>query len=121
MELTAVLVGNNLSLVVDSVGNGAVGVAKRDANHHPVARLGARLAVGLSHRFGFVSRWISGVDNWWQRATFFHSGGLLCPGFKDFIFFGPSAGEREGDLVGVSLLSLLVVRGAKNFDPARVR
>lgn len=38
---TTILVGDNLSLVIDSVGNGAVGVAKGDTNDNALAGLNA--------------------------------------------------------------------------------
>lgn len=44
--LTSVLVGDNLSLIVDSVGDGAVGVAKGQANDGPVLR---RNRLGTAH------------------------------------------------------------------------
>ena len=47
--LTAVLVRNDLGLVVDQVGDGAVGVAKGDADGGALAWLGASLCPVVTH------------------------------------------------------------------------
>ena len=55
--LTSVLVRNDLGLVVDEVGDGAVGVAKGDANGSALAGLRASLGPGVTHCCcGFVLR-----------------------------------------------------------------
>ena len=51
--LTSILVGDNLSFVVDGVSDRAVGVAKGDANGNPVAWRGASL--GCAHIDGLCS------------------------------------------------------------------
>ena len=64
-EHTAVLVGNDLSLVVDGKGNGAVGVAKGDADGDPGTGLDPGLdAVALRHWVGFCE-----LCETWLRET----------------------------------------------------
>jgi hypothetical protein len=48
-RLTSVLVRNDLGLVVDEVRDGAVGVAKGDADGSALAWLRARLSPGVTH------------------------------------------------------------------------
>lgn len=47
MARTAILVGDNLSLIVDSAGDGAVGVARGDTDDGALA--GRNADLGLAH------------------------------------------------------------------------
>lgn len=64
--LTSVLVGDNLSLIVNSIGDGAVGVAKGQANDGPVLR---RNRLGTAHfdcnwRFAKEGRILEAEEGW---------------------------------------------------------
>lgn len=49
LEHTSILVGNNLGLVVNSIGNGTVGVTKGNTNGNSIARLRALGSSVVTH------------------------------------------------------------------------
>ena len=58
---TSVLVGNDLGLVINSVGDRTVGVAKGDTNRNSITRLRALSASVVTHRVGRRQRSLVGV------------------------------------------------------------